>query len=183
MQLFLNDIHYLVDKIHKIRKSVISGLLHISEVIKMDKIFSAVQISLPVLFMIANKFNSRRTLDLTGKTALITNGSSGTSLKICIKLAQYGCNLVIIDSVPANETLKKIQEFNVRSVVFQVDLSNEKEVEELRTKVMKEFQKVNYVVNVVGSYCYSTIFENSSEVVRRILERQSSSVKNVRKYS
>lgn len=144
------------------------------------EILLAAQISFPFLFILMNKYRSRIP-NLNGKNALVTNGSNGLGQKICISLAQYGCNIIIADILPADETLNKLQRYNVKAKSFKLDISNQQDVLKLRTDVINEFGTVDILINNAATVSYETVFKNSSEAVDKMLEGNVVAVENVSK--
>lgn len=146
------------------------------------EILLAAQISFPFLFILMNKYKSKIP-NLNGKVALVTNGSNGLGQKICISLAQYGCNIIIADILPADETLNKLQRYNVKARSFKVDMSNQQEVLKLKTDVINEFGTVDILINNAATVSYETVFKNSSEDVEKILEKSVCAVEHVSRLS
>ncbi|CAG9804984.1 unnamed protein product [Chironomus riparius] len=143
-----------------------------------SEILLAAQISFPFLFILMNKYKSKIP-NLNGKVALVTNGSNGLGQKICISLAQYGCNIIIADILPADETLNKLQRYNVKAKSFKVDISNQQEVLKLKTDVINEFGTVDILINNATTVSYETVFKNSSEDVDVMLEGNVCAVENM----
>lgn len=87
---------------------------------------------------------------LEGKVALITGSDSGIGAASAIAFAKEGADVVITyhtDEQGAKETLQKIEETGRKGIVLQVDISEEKEVEEMFDRTLKEFGKVNILMN------------------------------------
>lgn len=87
---------------------------------------------------------------LEGKVALITGSDSGIGQASAIAFAKEGANVVITyhtDEEGAQETLQKIEAAGRKGLVMQVDISEEKEVEQMFDRAAKEFGKVNILVN------------------------------------
>lgn len=147
----------------------------------LDIISPAVQISVPILFILLNKYFSK-TLNLNGKVAVVTNASIGIGQKICIHLAQYGCNIVIVDVLPADETMRKLQQYGIKARAFIVDSSDKHEVLKFKDEVIKEFGTVDILVNNAAITCYSTIFEHTNEEIEKMMDDRASSVEHVSNY-
>ena len=145
------------------------------------EILLVAQISFPFMFILMNKYRSKIP-NLNGKNALVTNGSNGLGQKICISLAQYGCNIIIADILPADETLNKLQRYNVKAKSFKVDISNQQDVLKLKTDVINEFRTVDILINNAATVSYEAVFKNSSEDVDKMLEGNVCAVENVSRY-
>ncbi len=87
---------------------------------------------------------------LDGKTALITGSDSGIGRASAIAFAKEGANVVITyhtDEKGGKETLEKIEAIGRKGLVLQVDISEEKEVEGMFDSALKEFGKVDILMN------------------------------------
>lgn len=87
---------------------------------------------------------------LEGKVALITGSDSGIGKATAIAFAKEGANVVITyhtDKEGAAQTLSKVKEAGKEGIVLQVDISEEKNVEEMFDNALKEFGKLHILVN------------------------------------
>lgn len=73
------------------------------------------------------------TQPLAGKTALVTGGGSGIGESICLTLASHGAKVVVVDlNLDAGTaTLEKISEAGGKGGVFQCDVSDQAQVDEV----------------------------------------------------
>lgn len=120
--------------------------------------------------------------DLRGKTALVTGGSNGLGQQICLKLAQQGCNVIIVDISSATETLFKLEPYNIKSKAFKVDVSNYQEIINLREILTTEFGLIDIIVNNAGLIPYKSIFEQTSDEIETLNKVNLNSVIFVSKY-
>ncbi|CAG2103741.1 unnamed protein product [Medioppia subpectinata] len=89
-------------------------------------------------------------MDFNGKVALITGSSSGIGEAIAIKLWSLGANVVITgrDDKRIAQVVDKCQtRDNQRALGVRADLLVDKDIEELVAKTIKEFGKINILVN------------------------------------
>lgn len=87
---------------------------------------------------------------LEGKVALITGSDSGIGQASAIAFAKEGADVLITyhtDEEGAKETLQKVESEGRKGLVMQVDISEEKEVENMFDRAIKEFGKVNILMN------------------------------------
>lgn len=87
---------------------------------------------------------------LEGKVALITGSDSGIGQASAIAFAKEGADVIITyhtDEEGAGETLKKVEAEGRKGIVLQVDISEEKEVEQMFDRAQKEFGVVNILMN------------------------------------
>lgn len=87
---------------------------------------------------------------LEGKVALITGSDSGIGRASAIEFAKEGADVVVTyhsDEEGAQETLKKVEEAGRRGLLSQVDISEEKDVEKMFNRILKEFGKLDILMN------------------------------------
>lgn len=87
---------------------------------------------------------------LDGKVALITGSDSGIGGATAIAFAKEGAKVVITyhsDKEGAEEKLRAVEDAGSKGIVLQVDVSEEKEVEEMFNTALDEFGTVDILVN------------------------------------
>ena len=86
---------------------------------------------------------------MKGMVAMITGASVGIGRTVALKLAAEGKNLVLLDI--NGEKLLQVQEevksFGCDCLVFDCDVSNEKQVNEAVSKAFEKFGKIDILVN------------------------------------
>lgn len=109
------------------------------------------------------------------KTALITGSSRGMGEAEAYEFASRGYD-VIVHYVNSKDKAEKIsseltEKYGIRSVAIKADLSNEDEVRNLAESALREFGKVDVLVNNAGMALYSDFedkkiadFENSMKI-------------------
>lgn len=91
--------------------------------------------------------------DLKGKSAVVTGGSGGIGLSFVEALTSVGVNVAVINrnKNTAEDALKKIQlPSNVRAIAVSADVLNAQSLDEAKTKVLREFGKVDFLINCAG---------------------------------
>lgn len=88
------------------------------------------------------------------KTVLVTGGTRGIGEAISREFAKKGYNL-IINYVKSNEKAEKLKqelekEYNIKVLPIQADLSNEETIKEMIDVALKEFGKIDVLVNNAG---------------------------------
>lgn len=126
--------------------------------------------------------NRSKEVKISGKVALVTGGSNGLGQQICIELAKNGCNVVIADVSPADETLKHLKQYSIKAVAFKVDVSNFDEITTMKSKIYEEFGKLDILINNAGLISYKTLQEQSSAEIERLFKVNVNSVTLVSKY-
>ncbi|MDR1773449.1 MAG: 3-oxoacyl-[acyl-carrier-protein] reductase [Clostridioides sp.] len=91
--------------------------------------------------------------DLSGKVALVTGGSRGIGKEIAIKLATFGADIAI--NYTSNEDLAKdlqnqIQSLDRKCNIYKCDVSNLEEVTQMVCDIVKEFGKIDILINNAG---------------------------------
>src|SRR5688500_9805609 len=87
---------------------------------------------------------------LSGKVALITGSDSGIGQATAIEFAKVGADVIICyhsDKEGAEHTLSEVNKLQRKSLIQQIDVSNEQSVEQLFKNAIAEFKKVDILVN------------------------------------
>jgi len=88
--------------------------------------------------------------DLKDKVAVITGGGGLLGQKHAEALAEFGCITVLVD-IDEEKTIKAAEfvekEFGVKSVAFQCDITNKKEIEGLRDFILSKFGRIDILIN------------------------------------
>ena len=88
------------------------------------------------------------------KNVLVTGGTRGIGEAISREFAKKGYNL-IINYVNSNEKAQNLKqelekEYNIKVLPIQTDISNEKEIKNMVDTAIKEFGKIDVLVNNAG---------------------------------
>ncbi|WP_350282914.1 SDR family oxidoreductase [Nitrosomonas sp.] len=90
---------------------------------------------------------------LKGKVALITGGDSGIGRAVAVGFAKEGANVAIIyldEHEDAEDTLKAIEPYGVKSLKLATDVSKVENCYQLISEVVEEFGQLNVLVNNAG---------------------------------
>ena len=91
---------------------------------------------------------------LQDKVALITGTASqvGMGKAICLTLAKEGCDIVSadIDLEGAKQTASAVKGLGRKAIALKVDVSKSSEVQEMVKAALKEFGKIDILVNTAG---------------------------------
>lgn len=90
--------------------------------------------------------------DLTSKVALVVGGHGGIGQAIAFGLADAGADVVVASrNVKALETTaRKIKAKGRKTLTVGVDVVDEKQVEDMVSKVLAEFPRIDILVNAAG---------------------------------
>lgn len=87
-------------------------------------------------------------MELKNSTILITGGTSGIGLEFVKQLTKQGANIIItgrnLDKL--NETNRQFPEIQI----FQSDVSNSKDIEQLYKSITQQFPELNIIINNAG---------------------------------
>jgi NAD(P)-dependent dehydrogenase (short-subunit alcohol dehydrogenase family) len=94
-------------------------------------------------------------MDLKGKTALVTGSGIRLGRAIALALGDAGCNLALhyntsVESVA--QVKSELEKMGRRAQVFQQDLEDVAHVQELMSRVCKEFGHIDILINNAGIY-------------------------------
>lgn len=111
---------------------------------------------------------------LTGKVALITGGDSGIGRSIAVHYAHEGADLAIVylsEEKDALKTKKLVEAQNRKCLLIKGDLTDEKFCKKCVKEVIKEYKKLNVLVNNAGThYNAETPTEITSKNLKRTFE-------------
>jgi NAD(P)-dependent dehydrogenase (short-subunit alcohol dehydrogenase family) len=90
--------------------------------------------------------------DLTGKTAVVTGGTSGIGLAIALGLAESGANVVATSrrQEQVDEAAAKIEALGVKTLRLTSDVSDRASLQMVADETVKAFGKVDILVNSAG---------------------------------
>ena len=90
--------------------------------------------------------------DLTGKTAVVVGGTSGIGLAMAIGLAESGADVVASSrrAEQVEEAAQAIEAKGRRALRIASDVSNRSSLEALLEGTLKEFGKVDILINSAG---------------------------------
>jgi len=93
---------------------------------------------------VSNLFN------ITGKTAIVTGGSTGLGAGMALALAEAGADLVLVDRTGCEETADKVRAFGRKAINIVADLSTIDPIERIMRQTIQEYGKVDILVNNAG---------------------------------
>jgi NAD(P)-dependent dehydrogenase (short-subunit alcohol dehydrogenase family) len=89
---------------------------------------------------------------MSGRTVLVTGGTSGIGLATAVGLARLGATLGVVgrDPVRAQDAVRRLEQYGGGVRVFLADLSSQREVRRLAEEVGAAFPRLHVLVNNVG---------------------------------
>jgi len=103
-------------------------------------------------------------MDINGKVALITGSAKRIGRSTAIELAKRGARVALhfhTSGQQATETLRSIQDSGGTGAVFQADLTNTGDVDDMFTKIVKTFDGVDILVNSASVFNAGTADETT----------------------
>jgi NAD(P)-dependent dehydrogenase (short-subunit alcohol dehydrogenase family) len=95
---------------------------------------------------------ARNITDLTGRVAVVIGGTSGLGKAISIALAESGADVIPSGrrAEMAEEVCAEIEQLERATLRHAVDVTSRQSVDELRDAVMKQFGRVDILINAAG---------------------------------
>ena len=97
--------------------------------------------------------NVKKMFDLSGKTAMVTGGGKGIGRKMAEGLAEAGANVVVCSRKVENcrKAAEEIAQLGVKTLALQCDVKSLKEVQDAVDATVKEFGRLDILVNNSGA--------------------------------
>ena len=97
--------------------------------------------------------NVKEMFDLSGKAAIVTGGGKGIGLKMAEGLAEAGANIVVCSRKLENcrKAAEEISKLGVKALALPCDVKSSKEVQEVVDATLKEFGRLDILVNNSGA--------------------------------
>ena len=89
---------------------------------------------------------------LKDKVSLITGGGRGIGKETALLFAREGSDVIIcdIDKVSCEETRREIEALGRKAMDFQADVTSPEQVQEMITKILDNFKKIDILINNAG---------------------------------
>ena len=110
--------------------------------------------------------------ELKGKTAIVTGASRGIGRAIGVALAKEGMDLVL--AARGQEVLEETagglsREYNVRVLPVACDVARQSDLENLATTAIREFKKIDALINSAGVSSQHPFQEQPLEDIARLM--------------
>lgn len=87
---------------------------------------------------------------LKEKTAIVTGSGRGLGKEIALGLAHFGASIVLADAIYPDETQTLIQKQGKSCIAVQTDISDEKQVKNLKAAAIDKYGKIDILINNAG---------------------------------
>jgi len=90
--------------------------------------------------------------NLENKVAIVTGASSGIGKSISLTLAEAGANVILVSRRidVLNQLVEHINQKGYKSLAIKADISKKDEVDGMLEKALREFEKIDILVNSAG---------------------------------
>jgi len=116
--------------------------------------------------------NVMQLFDLTGKTAIVTGGGRGLGKQIAEGFAEAGANVVICSRKreACEAVSEELKEAGVKSLAFECDVTNQEQVQHVVDATMKEFGRIDILVNNSGASWGAPVVEMPLQAWHKVME-------------
>ncbi len=109
-------------------------------------------------------------MQLRNKVALITGGSQGIGEEIARLFASEGATCAVVASANVRKANKVAKEIKRKSKGYAADVTKPAEVNKLVEKVMKDFKKIDILVNAAGVFYPTPAGETKTTDMNRMVD-------------
>jgi len=118
---------------------------------------------------------------IDGKTVIVTGGGGGIGAPTCMRFAQEGARVVVMDvnAAAAQETVQKIQNSGEQAIACAVDLRDAAKTAGEIALIEKDFGEIDILVNGVGWDVFTPFLKSGPDFWTKIIDINLRSVLNV----
>jgi 2-deoxy-D-gluconate 3-dehydrogenase len=87
---------------------------------------------------------------LKGKTAIVTGASTGLGKGMTLGLARAGADVLLVDYVSSEETLKEVKAIGRKAEQIVIDLTQKDAIQTVVSKALENFNKIDILINNAG---------------------------------
>lgn len=102
-------------------------------------------------------------LKLQNKVALVTGASRGLGRAVSVALAREGASLVLADKDSTEETAALVKATGQRALSVQLDIRDESSVENMASRAVAEYGKIDVLVNNAGVFVSARVVDMTEE--------------------
>ena len=115
------------------------------------------------------KINTNRLYD---KVAVITGGANGIGKATATRFAQEGANIAIWDvqEEKGREVINILLEMGFKAIFYKVDTSDSLQVQEAVIAVMKDFGKIDILINNAGILRDASLLKMTEEQFDMVID-------------
>lgn len=84
---------------------------------------------------------------LEGKVAIVTGGGRGIGKAYCLRLAQEGAKVAVVDIIDTSGTVREIEEHGGNAISLNTDVSSEQDTLRMAEETIARFGRIDILVN------------------------------------
>jgi len=109
--------------------------------------------------------------DISGQIVLVTGAAQGIGQLMAFKVAALGAEVVCWDiQEEANEeTATSICKGGGKAKAYKVDLANSEEIESVAKRVLKDFGRVDILINNAGIVMGKTLVDTPAKAIEKVM--------------
>lgn len=126
-----------------------------------------------ILKKIIEIFKAPNYENISAKLVLVTGGGNGLGKELCIRFAEEGCDIAVVDIDIKNATkvVKEINEkYSVDAKAFQCDVSSYDAILKLKTEIENQMKKVDILVNNAGLLYMSNFLTSVTSDIKKVVD-------------
>jgi 3-oxoacyl-[acyl-carrier protein] reductase len=108
--------------------------------------------------------------NLSGKTVIVTGGSSGIGRAVALDFANFDANTVIADVAPGERVVTEIESMGRKALYVKTDVSSQREVKTLAEAALGKFKSIDILVNCAAILSRCKITEIAEEDWDRVMD-------------
>ena len=111
-------------------------------------------------------------MDFTGKVVVVTGSAGGIGRGVAEAFANTGATVWVLDINPdaASTAAKDITDKGLKAFSSSLDVTNEKQVNELMDKVVQQCGQIDILVNSAGIACHLMMEDLTVDQFRRVVD-------------
>lgn len=109
--------------------------------------------------------------DVSGKSAIVTGASSGLGRQFALCLAEQGANVTIVARRYEKllEVKKEVEEYGVKCLAIQCDVTNTDQIKNVVDTTVKEFGRIDILINNAAAGFATPAVDTTNEVWERVM--------------
>jgi len=109
--------------------------------------------------------------DISGQIILVTGAAQGIGQLMAFKVAALGAEVVCwdIQEEPNEETATSICKGGGKAKAYKVDLANSEEIESVAKRVLKDFGRVDILINNAGIVMGKTLVDTPAKAIEKVM--------------
>lgn len=116
------------------------------------------------------EFKIKNWYDLSGKTAVVTGGSTGLGLAITRCLISAGAKVIVLSFESYEQANEALGEFGDSAAFYQYDITDTDHAQQIADQIVSEHGTVDILINNAGNHCKKFIWDMTVDDYKRVLD-------------